>query len=231
MAVDLAGPFKTSTKGNTYLLVLTDVCTRFVFLRAIADKTAATVVRTLFNIFCDIGCPQVLQSDNGKEFSNKPMTKMCERLGIDQRFTSPHHPRANGLAENRVKTAKQILRKSVQGNDASWDEHVPMTQLAMNTHAATLHNSSPFSLFFARPFKGFHLYKDDEKRCLDRDELLKRLEYMTTVVFPAVDEKARAVQQKMIERFNKTVLFNEFPDGARPLQGHQKKHWRRICPL
>jgi len=215
MAVDLAGPFKTSTKGNTYLLVLTDVCTRFVFLRAIADKTAATVVRTLFNIFCDIGCPQVLQSDNGKEFSNKPMTKMCERLGIDQRFTSPHHPRANGLAENRVKTAKQILRKSVQGNDASWDEHVPMTQLAMNTHAATLHNSSPFSLFFARPFKGFHLYKDDEKRCLDRDELLKRLEYMTTVVFPAVDEKARAVQQKMIERFNKTVLFNEFPDGAR----------------
>ncbi|KAG0240761.1 hypothetical protein BG011_003618, partial [Mortierella polycephala] len=47
---------------------------------------------------------------------------------------------------------------------------------------------------------------------------------MTEVVFPAIDAKARSTQQKMIERFNRTILHNEFPDGAKvmavdPIQG------------
>lgn len=47
---------------------------------------------------------------------------------------------------------------------------------------------------------------------------------MSTVVFPAIDAKARSTQKKMIERFNKTILHNEFPDGAKvmaldPIQG------------
>jgi hypothetical protein len=47
---------------------------------------------------------------------------------------------------------------------------------------------------------------------------------MTEVVFPAVAEKAKATQAKMIARFNATVLHNEYPDGAKvmtldPLKG------------
>ncbi|KAI1284278.1 hypothetical protein EDD11_001262, partial [Mortierella claussenii] len=47
------------------------------------------------------------------------------------------------------------------------------------------------------------------------EELLKRLKYMTEIVFPAIQAKTRETQRKMIERFNRTVLHNEFPDGAR----------------
>ncbi|KAF9312679.1 hypothetical protein BG006_004299, partial [Podila minutissima] len=47
---------------------------------------------------------------------------------------------------------------------------------------------------------------------------------MTKTVFPAIQAKTRETQRRMIERFNKTVLHNEFPDGARvmsldPLKG------------
>ncbi|KAG0349421.1 hypothetical protein BGZ54_004375, partial [Gamsiella multidivaricata] len=90
-----------------------------------------------------------------------------------------------------------------------------MAQLAMNTRIVALHNSSPFSLFFARRFNGFHNFSNDKDERLSHSELLERLQYMTEVVFPAVSAKSRATQKRMIERFNRTVLHNEFPDGAK----------------
>ena len=38
---------------------------------------------------------------------------------------------------------------------------------------------------------------------------------MTKTVFPAIEIKTRETQRRMIERFNRTVLHNEFPDGAK----------------
>lgn len=96
-----------------------------------------------------------------------------------------------------------------------WANHIPMVQLAMNTSIVALHNSSPFSLFFARKFDGFHKCTDKNNDLLSQEQLLERLEYMTKIVFPAIDEKARQTQKRMIERFNATVLHNEFPDGAK----------------
>ena len=89
-----------------------------------------------------------------------------------------------------------------------------MTRLAMNTRIVTLHNSSPFCLFFPRRFNGFHNVTDEKNALLSQKEMIERLEYMTKTVFPAIDEKSRVTQQRMIERFNRTVLHSEFPDGS-----------------
>ncbi|KAG0249254.1 hypothetical protein BGZ95_007612, partial [Linnemannia exigua] len=58
-------------------------------------------------------------------------------------------------------------------------------------------------------------YSDDKGEPASHETLLERLEYMTKIVFPAIQTKTRATQKRMIERFNKTVLHNEFPDGAK----------------
>ena len=56
MAVDLTGPFTRSNNGNTFLMVLVDVCTRFVFLIPLPNKEASTVAKALFfGIFTMIG--------------------------------------------------------------------------------------------------------------------------------------------------------------------------------
>jgi RNase H-like domain found in reverse transcriptase/Integrase core domain/Chromo (CHRromatin Organisation MOdifier) domain/Integrase zinc binding domain len=214
MAVDLTGPFSKSDDGNTFLLVLVDICTRFVFLKPLPNKEANTVAKTLFDIFTTIGFPKILQSDNGKEFANTILRTMSDEFGMKHRFTTPYHPRGNGVAENHVKTAKSIIVKEMENRDHTWDRHVPMAQLAMNTRIVALHNSSPFSLFFARRFNGFHNVTDEKNDLLSQKEMIERLEYMTKTVFPAIDEKSRATQQRMIERFNRTVLHSEFPDGS-----------------
>ncbi|CDH61111.1 hypothetical protein RO3G_12679 [Lichtheimia corymbifera JMRC:FSU:9682] len=75
-AIDLAGPLTTSKRGNNYLLVLIDICTRFCILRPIADKQSHTIVQTLVQVFCDFGLPRILQSDNGTEFINDLMSRL-----------------------------------------------------------------------------------------------------------------------------------------------------------
>ncbi|KAF9342090.1 hypothetical protein BGX26_008392, partial [Mortierella sp. AD094] len=41
-----------------------------------------------------------------------------------------------------------------------------------------------------------------------------RLKYMTEVVFPGASDKARATQQKMMDRFNESASHNVFHDGT-----------------
>jgi hypothetical protein len=93
MAVDTAGPFPATADGNTRLLILVDVCTRFVFLKPIRDKMAITVGRAFFDIFCLIGFPRILQSDNGTEFVNSLVSTMTTQLGTKHRLLTPYHPR------------------------------------------------------------------------------------------------------------------------------------------
>ena len=222
IAIDLAGPFPASaqtdskgvTKTYTYLLVVVDVCTRFVYLRALVDKSAITVAKELFTIFCDIGFPKILQSDNGTEFVNAVLTVLTEQMQVQHRLITPYHPRANGVAECNVKTSVEIIRKAIQGNPNQWAEQVPVVQLSMNTRVVDLHRSSPYSLFFARRYSGIGNFTDTESQLMNSDQLLERLDYMTKVVFPAASERAKVTQQKMVDKFNATVLHNIFADGA-----------------
>ncbi|SAL94831.1 hypothetical protein, partial, partial [Absidia glauca] len=145
-AIDLAGPFEVSLQGNTWLLVMVDVCTRFTILRALQDKKSDTIIHTLIQVFGDFGYPNIVQSDNGKEFKNNFFTKLQDTMGIDHRFSTPYHPRGNGVAERYVRTAKEIIRKEIQGTRKDWDWFVPNAQLAMNHLVSKRLQTPPFSL-------------------------------------------------------------------------------------
>jgi hypothetical protein len=192
MAVDLIGQLPRTVNGNVRILVLVDICTRFVFLEPLKDKSARTTAKVLFKNFTTIEFPRVLQSDNGKEFVNEAQREMASLMGTQHRLSTPYHPRGNGVAENHVKATMEIIRKKICGKKHTWDDHIPMTQLALNTRVVALHNSSPFSLFFARRLNGFHNIANDQGVPLSLSELEERLRYMTEVIFPAIDAKARS---------------------------------------
>jgi len=59
----------------------------------------------------------------------------------------------------------------------------------MNTKVAALHNSSPYSLFFARQANGVSKYPVDKEGNMSQEELFKRFDYMNEVVFPAIESQ------------------------------------------
>jgi transposase InsO family protein len=213
IAIDLAH-LPLSEKGNCSILVVVDVCSRFVFLEPIPDKSATTVASRLFKLFCLIGFPKIVQGDNGSEFVNQVINHLMTTLKIEHRLTTPYHPRANGVAERTVRTLKLQLEKSVLSEKPLWDDHIPMVQLQMNNRVASLHSSTPFSLFYGRLFPGLHDFQTAESRPLTAEQMDKRLEYLTALVYPAISEKAKATQQKMINAFNKTHRLTEFTPGS-----------------
>jgi len=79
--IDLA-EFPESSDGRKFCLVLIDVFTGFIVLRALKNKRADTVAETLWNIFTTIGPPKVLQSDNGTEFLNATLTALNQKIGV-----------------------------------------------------------------------------------------------------------------------------------------------------
>ena len=93
-----------------FLLVYQDHLTKFIVLRLIKRKTAAEVTSILLDIFCLIGPPHILQSDNGKEFKNIDLAKMIRELwpGCKTVNGRPRHPKSQGSVERVITSSVNL---------------------------------------------------------------------------------------------------------------------------
>ena len=142
-----------------FLLVYQDHLTKFIVLRPLKRKTAAEVTSILLDIFCLIGPPHILQSDNGKEFKNIDLAKMIRELwpGCKTVNGRPRHPQSQGSVERVNKEIKKVLGALMRkNNDPCWVKYVPIAQHSINTCPhSTLENYSPYRVLFGRePTKG-----------------------------------------------------------------------------
>ncbi|EIE81213.1 hypothetical protein RO3G_05918 [Rhizopus delemar RA 99-880] len=222
-AIDLGGPMHTtSIYGNNYFMVIIDVCTRFSILRALPDKRADTILRALIDVFSIIGFPTKLQSDNGTEFKNSLSKDIADSMDYDHRFITPLHPSANGLSERTVQTVKKLLAKATNGVGNDWDIYLPSIQLAMNNRISKRLNSTPFSLMFARKMNEPYGFRSDkhqlnevnDKPPMSHEELMKRIDYMTDIVFPAITAKTKAQIELEQAKFNNSHRLVDYaPDS------------------
>ena len=95
-------------------------CTRFVFLKALKDKTMYSVAEKLMDVFSIMGFPRIVQSDNGSEFVNDVVKTMTEIMSVEHRLITPYKPRANGAAERWVGSTTQTLLKTLQCKKTRW---------------------------------------------------------------------------------------------------------------
>ena len=101
VSIDLIVDLPVSYHGNKNILVMVDQLTSWPIARAIPDKEAVTVANAVYeDLILQHGAPEILLSDNGKEFCNDTLAYVCEEYGIKQHFTSPYTPRSNGKTEN-----------------------------------------------------------------------------------------------------------------------------------
>ncbi|KAG2215257.1 hypothetical protein INT45_012707 [Circinella minor] len=213
-AMDLAGPFKTTLSGNNYLLVTVDLCTKYTILRAIPNKQSDTIAKTLIQIFQDFSFPRYLTSDWGTEFVNSIMTKLTEAAGIYHRKSTQYHARSNA-AERYVQTSVRALRKSIRGAIKSWDIFVPGIQLAMNAKISKRTETAPYTLMFARKMNQFQDFRNEMGiEPLSMEELKKRIHKMETVVFPAINERVKAILDAQANKFNKKHMIVDFPEHS-----------------
>ena len=218
IAIDSALSFPTSASGMNILLVVVCAFTRFVFLRALPDKSAKSVAAALFAIFADFGFPKVIQSDNGTEFVNRLLQAMSDNCGIDHRLITAYHPRANGLAERNVGTATRAIKKLLDGEGEYWDRYVPAVQLFMNLKVADLHNSAPFAVMFTRAPTDFLSFADHPDAApATYMQVRERLDWAQEVAFPAIRDAHSSHAAAAIASYarrHRIFRHDPFPAGA-----------------
>ena len=97
------------TDGYLHILVIVCYLSKYILARPLFDRTTDSVIAALQDIYLEVGVPDIIQHDQGKEFSSKAFQNFTEKLNIDDRSTTAYHPQANGLVEAHNK----ILEKYV----------------------------------------------------------------------------------------------------------------------
>ncbi|CAI5796588.1 XP_034959630.1uncharacterized protein K02A2.6-like [Podarcis lilfordi] len=140
--IDLAGPFH----GQPFMVVV-DAYSKWLEVALMPATTTEAVIRVLQGLFATHGCPDVLVSGNGPQFTSGTFERYLLGLGIRHALTAPFHPSSNGQAERMVRSAKEALVRLDQGD---WHERVAEYLFIQHItpHAAT--GRSPAELLMGR---------------------------------------------------------------------------------
>lgn len=96
IAVDILGPLPMTRNGNSYVLVATDDFTRWVEVYAIPDQGAGTVAQKLVDeLFCRFSPPELLHSDQGRQFESELVAEVCKLLQIHKIRITTYHPQSD----------------------------------------------------------------------------------------------------------------------------------------
>ncbi|XP_060723274.1 uncharacterized protein K02A2.6-like [Tachysurus vachellii] len=95
-----------------HYLIVVDYFSRYIDIAHLSDLSGKTTRACLQNMFARWGCPNVLFSDNGPQFSGRAFRDFARDYDFQHVTSSPHYAQSNGEAERAVQTAKKILKQS-----------------------------------------------------------------------------------------------------------------------
>ena len=120
----------------------------------IADQTAETVSKAFFDSWISrFGAPERVHTDQGAQFESAVFARTCELLGIQRSHTTPYRPQANGKIERFNRTLIQMLRKCMDDNPGSWEEHIPSVLMAYRSTPSKTTGFTPHKLVFGREMR------------------------------------------------------------------------------
>ena len=109
--VGLVGPFRVTSQGNKWILVLTDHFSRWQDALPIQDATAETVGLTLdTRVFAYLEIPEILHSDKGRQFESDLLEELCDLWGVQKTRSTPYNPQSKGVVERGNRTLGDSLR-------------------------------------------------------------------------------------------------------------------------
>jgi hypothetical protein len=184
LAIDLVGPFPATSRGNRWILVLTDHFTRWQDALAIPDATAPVVATVLDErVFCYFGIPEQVHTDQGAQFQSQLFQELCSLWRTEKTRTTPYHPQSNGVVERNNRGLGDALRALLLNqNQREWDLLLPQIMRAFRGTPHTTTGETPNLMMLGRELRlpDQLLYEPaprPEQRCHEfTKETLERLE-------------------------------------------------------
>lgn len=153
--VDLIDMQSNPDGDMKFIMLYQDHLTKFVLLRSLRSKTADEVAHHLLDIFSTFGAPNILHSDNGREFCNETIDRVC-KMWADVKIVhgKPRHSQSQGSVERANQDIENMLAAWMETNNtAKWSEGLPFVQAMKNRAYHEGIRCSPYEAVFGVPMK------------------------------------------------------------------------------
>jgi IS30 family transposase len=107
----MIGPLPTAPGGFNRILVAIDRFTKWIEVKPVTYHKADRVLDFLDELVHRCGLPHRIITDPGSNFNNHQLWDNFENSGIDVRYVSVAHPRANGQVERANGMVLDALKK------------------------------------------------------------------------------------------------------------------------
>ena len=136
------GSYLFTLEGRTYLITV-DYYSNFWEIDYLPTSTSAAAINKTKAHFARYGSPNVLVSVNGPQYLSESFERFAKVWDFEHRTIFPRYSKSNGKVESAVKTAKRLLRRSM---DAKTDQYMALLDFRL-TQGLT---SSPVQRFMSR---------------------------------------------------------------------------------
>ena len=234
VAVDILGPFPTSSSGNSYILTVGDYFTRWMEAYPLPNQEGRTVAEKLTNeFFLRFSPPEQLHSDQGRQFESHLVAEVCKLLSINKTRTTPYHPQSDGLIERFNRTLLSMLASSGAQFSPDWEDYLRPLCMAYNSSVNPTTGYTPFFLMFGRQVRmPIDVLYGQPSESQSSPEYAAALRSRLERDFKYVRQRMRAslATSKGIlrqESSRRTVFRREF--GVAMLTCSQQKRWTKIA--
>ena len=90
---------------------MVDYISRYSEVIQLQSTTSNSIIALSKSVFAWHDILELLQSDNGPQYSSKEFADFAKVYGFDCVMSSPHFPQSNGQVERMVQTMKAMLKK------------------------------------------------------------------------------------------------------------------------
>ncbi|CAF0983933.1 unnamed protein product [Brachionus calyciflorus] len=130
ITTDLAGPFKSTSRGNQYIQVVICHFTKSVEFYQLKIKS--------------------LLSDANKQFQSKLFEIVYDFLDIRRLKTTPYHPQCDEQSERTIQTLKTMIKSYIDVDKSKWDLNSNAFAFAYNSTIHMSTKQTPFEMMFGR---------------------------------------------------------------------------------
>jgi len=150
VSLDIMGPLPTTSRGNSYILTMQDLLTKYSVAVPLQETTSLAIADAFTkNFICLYGAPKAILTDQGTNFLSSLIRNLTKKFNIKQYKTTAYHPQSNGSLERSHHVLTEYLKTQIT-RETEWDEHIPLAMFSYNTSVHESTKYSPFQLIFGR---------------------------------------------------------------------------------
>ena len=221
LSIDVAH-FPTSMNGSSYLLLIGDVFSKYVEAAPLPNQKAETIRNALWSKWITkFGCPTYMLSDQGSNVDGDVIHALCDEFNIKKRRTPGYHSQGNGFAERNIRSVRELFRTLLLDFELpqnQWERLLPSMIFSLNTTISHTTKCIPYEILYGRkPVLPIDLVLSSTIESFGAGtpaEYVSDLRVQLRDIILRVSENADISRKKMMEQYNKNILFYDYKPGC-----------------